>query len=160
MKPIYVAVVVWAALAFFTGCQVRTDAEGKSSPEALSLALEMKDSVGKRVADGFLYLPEDMQSGNTFAGKSQIRVLEMPEQPSTERDHALRCLAQTNGKLSGRHKNGSIHIELHPQTDDNSITLEGQLWDQTLKGKWCYQNYAGKRECGTFEAKRETKKRP
>ena len=148
-----------AAMAVVTGCRGPAEAERASSAED-TFAVEMKDSTGKPVAQGWLSLPRDIEESKGFRGACAIKVLDIPAQPSTQQDYAFRCLSQTNGKLSGRLKNGSIRIALQPETEDNTVYLEGQLAKQTFKGKWYYQSYAGYQECGPFDANVAARKTP
>ena len=130
----------------------RSSATSGSGTHLQSLTTRFRDTSGGSVATGTLFLPSDAAKLKEFTGTCRIRVLHVPQQPKTELDHALRCLSQNDGKLSGRITNGVIRIELGPQVDDNTVYLQGRLEEGTARGKWSYQSFAGFTECGTFEA--------
>ena len=98
-----------------------------------------------------------MVSRDQFRGSCKIRVSNVPQQPATEHDYAIRCLSQNNGVLSGRVTDGVFRIALHPQIEDNAIYLEGRVEGASFRGKWFYQSFAGYNECGAFEARVDTK---
>ena len=153
LTPLSVAIVL------SVGCTQPGDTSA-SIATAGSFAVVIKDSSGKAIASGNLSLPADIAKRARFSGSCKIQVSELPEQPSTQEDYAIRCLSQNNSLLSGTVKDGVVRIELHPQVDDNTIYLEGTITGQSFTGKCFHQSFAGYKEFGTFEATAKSKRTP
>ncbi|MHC4398963.1 MAG: M56 family metallopeptidase [Planctomycetota bacterium] len=134
---------------------VPTPRKRATDADVQAFRMEIKGSSGNPVAAGVLSLPSDMGDRTEFTGSCSIRVPDVPEMPTTQLDYAIRCLSQNDGTLSGRVTDGVIRIALHPQADDDTIYLEGQLAEGSFNGRWYYQSYAGYKEFGVFHAKTE-----
>ena len=147
------------AIVLSAGCTQTRDTPAPTATARLFAAV-IKDSAGKMIASGSFSLPTDTTEHARFNGSCNIQVLEVSDNPSSQRDYALRCLSQNNGVLSGTVRDGVVRIELHPQADDNTIYLEGTINGQLFNGKCFYQSYAGSKDFASFEAKIEEKEIP
>ena len=147
------------AILLSAGCTQPRDTSA-SVATAGSFTVVVKDPSGRIIANGNLSLPTDIAKRARFSGSCKIQVSELPEQPSSQEDYAIRCLSQNNSLLSGTVKDGVVRIELHPQVDDNTIYLEGTISGQSFRGKCFHQSFAGYKEFGAFEATVKTKRAP
>ena len=150
MEKDTVAALACVILMFVSGCKDDTSAP-VNHPRRFTI--EFNDVSSNRVASGIIQLPSRQPEDKSCAGRCEITVPNPPAKPATRLEYALVCFSQNTGTFSGRMNDGHFRIDLAPQADDNTISLEGVLDGKRARGKWYYQSFAGYDEIGTWEGK-------
>lgn len=56
------------------------------------------------------------------------------------------------GELTGTVENGNLYINLNPKFVDNNVFLTGTIVQDTIRGTWTWETFAGATARGAFKA--------